>query len=163
MQTGIVDIFFKDPNKLFGFIKDGSKDVFFHLHRGGQFICDGSEDPVYVKATDDLPLPKAGDEIVYELGESPKGPRAVTWAFLSSFVEADKQIANRPYFRLLHRSGFVGEDAKYTVIWEGKDLSDLREKCPASNPVYAIHNEIQSSLTIQAFTNNEWVCCKDPR
>lgn len=163
MQTGKVRVFYGEPNRLYGFIQDGSKDIFFHLHRGGRFICDGSEDPVYVKAVDQLPFPQPGDILLYELGDSPKGPRASTWAFLSSFEQADKEIELRPTFRLYRRSGFLNQSSKYKILWEGIDLADLRAKFPVTNPIYTIHNEVQSSLTIQCFEDGEWVDCKDPR
>lgn len=163
MQTGKVRVFFNEPTKLYGFIKDGAKDIFFHLHRGGTFICDGGEDPVYAKATEELPHPQVGDVLVYEVSDSPKGPRAAAWAYLSSLEEADKLVENRPKFRIYRRVGFLNNNPTYKILWEGCNLTDLRERYPVSNPIYAIHNEPQSSLTIQTFEDGEWIDCKDPR
>lgn len=163
MQTGKVRVFFSEPSKLYGFIQDGNEDIFFHLHRGGRFICDGSEDPVYVKATEELPPPQVGDTLVYEAADSPKGPRAVAWAYLTSLEQADKLIEDRPKFRIYRRTGFLGNSPTYKILWEGRNIADLRERYPNSNPVYIIHNEPQSSLTIQTFEDGEWIDCKDPR
>jgi len=172
VRTGEVRVFFEEPTRRYGFIIDGEKDVYFHIQKGGEYVCNGGNEPVFRHAGDgqNLRCPKQGDQILYVLEEVAGKKRAVKWAFPESFLQAEKDIANRPVYRLYRRTGFikVGRlfregQARYETLWEGIDINDLRKKFPRSSFHNCIHNEEQSALTIQYKEGERWIDCNDPR
>lgn len=172
VKTGKVRVFFEEPTRLYGFILDGEKDVFFHYQKGGVFVCDGGNEPVFRPANpdDQLRYPKIDEVILYVMEEVAGKKRAKLWAFPESFEQAEADILTRPTYRLYRRTGFVKVgrlwregQAKYETLWEGVDVHELRKKFPPNAPHYRIHNQEQSALTIQYKEGERWIDCEDPR
>ena len=173
MELGVVKSFKNTPSNQYGFILlENGDEVFFHPSFGGTFIDDGvSEDPVFRPGLpSNYPMPQAGDEVLVAYKQGPKGLRASQWAYKTSFENADVLCQTRPVYRLYKRVGFEkrgklfsGDPIRYLILWEGSNINELREKCPKTDPRFRIHNEPQSSLTIQYLEGDEWIDCSDPR
>lgn len=145
LTTGLVEKFFGDSNREYGFTKDG---VFFHLNNGYEFACDGSDLPVRV---DRRPAaPKTGSRIVYEATTTERGTKATWWAYPESYEAAVRQIEQRPEYRLWR----IGTGR---VAWIGKNLANLRIAYPP-------HVNLQLHLLQpQKLVDGVWVDCPDPR
>lgn len=152
--SGKVKSFNPVENRRFGFIHINGEDIFFHQNYGRRYSDAYSYEP-------ETRYPKPGDLLVFEPEETPKGLRAKWWAFETPFVEAQSIIKQ---YCLIERTGSLSIGAKYhelapktRVLWEGKDLVELRNKFPKRD--YPIHKQNLHELYFKC----EGIRCEDPR
>lgn len=109
MLHGTVKWFDSRPEKRFGFItlQDGMAEVFFHLNDGRR-IKAGRLDPMFVDGERLERIPQQGDRVVFTSTSAPKGPKASAWGFEDDYVRAQRAIASRPVYRLMHQYMVVG-------------------------------------------------------
>jgi hypothetical protein len=99
-----------------------------------------------------------------------KGPVARIVGSLSSYESALDAIENRPTYRFVHRTGshekrrlYTGDEFKFKVWWEGKNLYELRHEFPRT--VWWTTDAV-TGRTCQYFEvlkDGKWEICEDPR
>lgn len=152
-----------DQKSKFGFINvPGQKQtVFFHNAQQRHFFCD--LDAEIYDSDEWIEEPKVGDEVIIITVETmPKGPKATAWA-KSETLRRSVELQNMMYvYRLRLRDGYEhcsDPKPKYTTVWEGRNLLDLKHK------TYAIKVEGagQYSYFFEYFNGEDWEHCGDPR
>jgi cold shock CspA family protein len=155
----------------FGFIApdgtagDRDSNVFFHNTRQVTYACNGGDKPV-----EDgwLRHPKRGERVVFVAETGKRGQRAVKWGFLESYEQALLACRSRPVYRFRERKGRIPISrlqprAEYMLIWEGRDLTDLRRLY--SVRMYPTHNAEWSARFFEKLDEEtgKWIECDDPR
>jgi hypothetical protein len=158
--------------KFYGFLREQEtgQRVFFHVNDYGKYVCDGGDTPAFV-GLGVYEEPPKGLLMTFEVVQTPRGPAARMVGLEDNYRKALADIANRPTYRFVRRTGdhprqrlFTGNEFKYTTMWYGEDLRDLRKKfrkdwwattdqCPGRVCYYF------ESLD----ENGDWNLCEDPR
>lgn len=166
-EVGVVTNFREEADKLFGFAKiNDPTSAFFHNNRRLMATCDGDD---WVRLVDpkDARYPKVGEEIIIQVFQGEKSPKALWWSFKDEYEQALQELENRPTYRLVHRIGYpknskLTHEPAITVRCEGKNLYMIRYNFPKEDfPVYDNGSEAQY-FEIQDHAGN-WIESCDPR
>lgn len=134
---GVVKFFKGDP-EFYGFIApdDKTKDVHFHLLRGCTPYFGGGDQPALGAGTPRHP--RKGDRVRFVAVQSRRGLTTAFWFFDDTYAEIYAAIAARPTYRIVRRTGTrprtrlaSPDDFQYEILWEGKNVHDLRGVWPA--------------------------------
>lgn len=167
MFTGTVKHF--DTEKKFGFITLKDLEVFFHMSFGGIMACLNGDKPEFVKCVLERE-PKSGETLLFDYDQGPRGFRATKWAYPESLQQALNQVGLKHTYRFIQRKGRLPTgsrlhnslDARYTVLWQGTDLEELRTRYPkATNKLF---EEEFEALYFKVHSDGAWTdTLMDPR
>lgn len=182
-EVGTVTFFNPQESKRFGFLRLESGDkIFFHFN-DGRLIVPGEDSPVFSGANafihkgqrKPLPDPKTGDKIVFRRTEGRKGDKALPWGYEDNWLAAEQKIANRPVYRVRElRTTSGSEPGDPTVLWQGKNLSELNRKYPwdgsrkSADPLIPYWGDDDGLFNVRHWfevqsPDGSWEECNDPR
>lgn len=107
----------------FGFIKSRDGDVFFHKAFCGKIICNGADEPIFIRGGEEREF-VAGTEVVVEKELAAKGWRAKGVAFLDTLNLALEVIDARPELRVVWKGA---------VVWQGKNQIQCKNYIESMN------------------------------
>jgi hypothetical protein len=132
-NTGVVQAFFGDPQKLYGFVTDNKDDarVHFHWDRGRRIERIPNTNRVKVVGSEALRDPIEGDELVFLRVKTDRGYAVRFWAFNSEIVDQgmpieEEESAGAPALPavgtcrvLVETLGDDNQSIDFYVEWEG--------------------------------------------
>lgn len=160
-------------DRVFGFATNTEKQtVYFHLTRQTIILAmDDSEFPEMYDNSGSAIVPQKGDKIMYHELQGEKGLKALWWAFSGEFDAAIETIQARKTYRLMHRRGRkklsrLDEMPQIIKVWEGRNLTELREKHGWRKLVEDTYEEVwfeELTAINLAGDDTDWTPCEDPR